>query len=235
MLRGSLLVLFSLIMSVFAFSQTRVDYLDSQLNVVNDSVNSKYIRNTTAVNDSTYEVSIKYRTGELMMSGYYKDRSLRVEHGDFKYFYANGVVESQGKYHNGSKVGVWQRWSYDGSAKPNRQYQEADFKKSTRSTSAAKFPGGMEALQQMVNDSLQYPAEAVDRNIEGTVYVTFMIDAAGDVRNAEISEGVHYLLDEEALRFVSTMPTWSPATRSGIPVDSNFIMPITFNLSRKAE
>ncbi|MEZ4801086.1 MAG: energy transducer TonB, partial [Flavobacteriales bacterium] len=91
------------------------------------------------------------------------------------------------------------------------------------------------ALQQMVNDSLQYPAEAVERNIEGTVYVTFMIDAAGDVRNAEISEGVHYLLDEEALRFVSTMPSWAPATRSGIPVDSNFIMPITFNLNRKAE
>lgn len=235
LLRGSLFALFSLALSVLTFGQDKIDFLDSQLNVVNDSVNSKYIRTTKSASDTIFDVRINYRTGELMMTGRYKDPALRVEHGDFKYFYANGVVESQGQYHNGSKVGVWERWSYDGSPKPNRQYAEVDFKKSTRTTAAAKFPGGMTALQQMVNDSLQYPVEAVSRQIEGTVYVTFIIDAAGDVRNAEVTEGVHYLLDEEALRFVSTMPSWTPATRSGIPVDSNFIMPITFGISRAAE
>ena len=86
----------------------------------------------------------------------------------------------------------------------------------------------------MVNDSLRYPEEARERLIEGTVYITFQIDQAGDVRQPEVTEGVHYLLDEEALRFVSTLPTWTPATRNGVAVESSFIMPITFSISKNA-
>lgn len=223
----------TLTVNSFAFSQTRTDLLDAQLNVVNDSASSKYIRQIFPESDSVFKVEIKYKTGELMMTGVYKDEALRVENGDFKYYYANGTVESEGKYKNGNKVGVWKRWSYDGSPRPDRQYADENFKRTNRTTASAKFPGGISALQQMVNDSLQYPAEARERRIEGTVYVTFVIDASGDVRQPEISDGVHYLLDEEALRFVSTMPAWTPATRGGVPVDSNFIMPITFSITEK--
>jgi len=232
MVRGCALIVISLAINTITYGQTSIDFLDAQLNVVRDSISSKFIRTTTLVSDTTYNVRINYRTGELMMTGAYKDKALSTEHGEFKYFYANGVVESQGRYANGNKVGVWNRWSYDGNPKSDRQYAEENFKKSTRTTASAKFPGGMTALQQMVNDSLLYPAEAIERKIEGTVYVTFVIDTSGDVRNAEVTGSVHYLLDEEALRFVSTMPTWTPATRNGSPVDSNFIMPITFGTSK---
>lgn len=232
MVRGCALIVISLAINTITYGQTSIDFLDAQLNVVRDSISSKFIRTTTLVSDTTYNVRINYRTGELMMTGAYKDKALSTEHGEFKYFYANGVVESQGRYANGNKVGVWNRWSYDGNPKPDRQYAEENFKKSTRTTASAKFPGGMTALQQMVNDSLVYPAEAIERKIEGTVYVTFVIDTSGDVRNAEVTGSVHYLLDEEALRFVSTMPTWTPATRNGSPVDSNFIMPITFGTNK---
>lgn len=232
MLRAFLLLATTLGISTVVAGQSRIDYLDPQFNVVNDSLHSKFIRNVETIADTTYNVKIVYRTGELMMTGVFKDSNLQVEHGDFVYYYANGVVESQGKYKNGNKVGVWKRWSYDGSAKPDRQYQDENFKRSNRSTSSPKFPGGMDALVKLVNDSLRYPEEARDRQIEGTVYVTFMIDAAGDVRQAEVSEGVHYLLDEEALRFISTLPTWTPATRNGLPVESSFIMPVTFSLAR---
>jgi TonB family protein len=226
----SLLVLF--VLSFSAVSQSRIDYLDPQFNVVKDSATCKYVRAVNPINDSLYNVEIKYRTGELMMIGAYKDASLKVAHGDFKYYYANGIVESEGKCRNGNKVGTWKRWSYDGTQKPDRQYVDENFKRTNRTTASAKFPGGIAALQQMVNDSLQYPAEARERRIEGTVYVTFTIDTSGEVRNPEISEGVFYLLDEEAMRFVSTMPTWTPATRNGIPVESSFIMPITFSITQ---
>ncbi len=220
-------------LSVAAFGQERVDYLDPQLNLVKDSLTSKFIRKVSSVNDSVHNVTINYRTGELMMTGSYKDKGLQLENGDFKYFYANGVVESEGKYRNGYKVGTWKRWSYDGSTKPDRLYADENFKKTNRTTGSAKFPGGMAALQKMVDDSLLYPVEARERGIEGTVYVTFLIDASGDVRQPEVTDGVHYLLDDEALRFVSTMPTWTPATRNGLPVESSFIMPVTFSLMRK--
>jgi TonB family protein len=88
----------------------------------------------------------------------------------------------------------------------------------------------MAALQVLVTDSLVYPEEAKKQKIQGTVYVTFTIDATGEVSQPQITDGVHALLDEEALRFVSSLPTWVPAAKSGIPVDSNYIMPITFDL-----
>lgn len=228
---SSLLVL--VVLSVCAVSQSRIEYLDPQFNIVKDSATCKYVRTVAPVSDSLFNVEIKYRTGELMMVGAYKDSNLKIAHGDFKYYYANGIVESEGKCNNGNRVGNWKRWSYDGTQKPDRQYADENFKRTNRTTASAKFPGGMAALQQMVNDSLQYPVEARERRIEGTVYVTFTIDSSGEVKNPEVSEGVFYLLDEEALRFVSTMPVWTPATRNGIPVDSNFIMPITFSIMQQ--
>jgi TonB family protein len=81
-----------------------------------------------------------------------------------------------------------------------------------------------------VNDSLNYPKEAVERKLEGTVYVNFTIDATGEVSHPMVSDGVHYLLDEEALRFISSLPSWTPASKNGIPVESNYIMPIVFDL-----
>lgn len=232
---GNCIFLFFLVLSTWSFAQSRKDYLDPQFNIIKDSVACKYVRSVYPQSDTVYNVEIKFRTGELMMTGSYKDAALNVANGDFRYYYANGVLESQGRYRNGNKVGIWKRWSYDGSPKPDRQYIDENFKRTNRTTAAAKFPGGMAALQQMVNDSLQYPQEARERRIEGTVYVTFVIDAAGDIRHPEVSDGVHYLLDEEALRFVSTMPSWAPATRNGLPVDSNFIMPITFSITTQRQ
>ena len=164
------------------------------------------------------------------MSGTYVDPKLEIANGDFVYYYANGYKESQGRFKNGYKVGIWKRWNFEGVAKPDRYYPDEDFKPNNRTSKPAKFPGGMGALQALVNDSLKFPDEAKERKLEGTVYVTFTIDATGEVSRPQISDGVHYLLDEEALRFVTSMPTWTPAAKNGMPVDSNYIMPITFDL-----
>ncbi|MCC6599362.1 MAG: TonB family protein [Crocinitomicaceae bacterium] len=216
-------------------SQERIEFLNPQLNTVKDSLSCKYIRTVWPQEDSSYKVEVKYKTGEVMMAGVYSNPELTVENGNFQFFYANGFVESEGRFRNGIKVGTWKRWNYDGRQKPERFYPDENFKRSNRTTAPAKFPGGINSLHQLVNDSLIYPEEAMRRKIQGTVYVTFMIDEAGDVRQAEISGSVHYLLDEEALRFVSNMPSWSPATRYGVPIDSSFIMPITFDIqSEKA-
>jgi|GEM_PF-575552 len=223
--------------SVFALiepvsAQTRTEYLDPQFNIMSAeaSQKSKFVRSVTMLSDSSLAVQVNYVTGETMMTGRYTDPDLTVEDGDFAYFYANGTTESTGRFRNGTKIGTWKRWNYDGREKPNRFYPDENFRRSNRTTAAAKFPGGSAALQKLVIDSLVYPSEAKQRKLEGTVYVTFVIDEAGDVRQAEVSDGVHYLLDEEALRFVSKMPSWTAATRHGLPVDTSFIMPITFSL-----
>ena len=215
-------------------AQSKSEFLDPQFNIVADSMSAKFIRTIKINSDSSRTVQVNYMTGNLMMTGGYLDKDLTLEHGDFKYFFANGNLESEGAFKKGAKIGNWKRYNFDGRPKPDRFYPDESKSGVKRPTSGAKFPGGMAALQKFVNDSLRYPEEARDRKIEGVVYVTFIIDATGDVRQAEVSEGVHYLLDDEALRFVSTMPEWSPAVRNGVAVDSSFIMPITFKVKNSA-
>jgi TonB family protein len=227
----------SLLLCAFAFasfvSRGQSEYLDGSFNVVSSTNTAKYIREVQMVNDTLYKVTLKYMTGETMMTGSYSDAKLETENGPFKYFYANGNPESEGRFKNGNKVGTWKRWSFDGTKKPDRFYVDENFKAKTRSTNPAKFPGGTSALQKLIVDSLKYPQEAKERGLEGTVYVTFTVDATGEVSRPEVSEGVHYLLNEEAMRFVSAMPTWAPASKNGTPIDSNFIMPITFSLKQE--
>ncbi len=218
--------------SLSLFAQTKSEYLDSQMKVVTDIAKARYSREVTLNNvDSTYSVVVKYVTGEMMMEGSYSDKFLDTEHGDFKYFYANGNPESQGRFKEGYKVGLWKRWNFDGVPKIDRVYPDEKFNKGNGvHTKRATFPGGMEALQRMVNDSLSYPSEAKERGLEGTVNVVFTIDSTGEVRLPEVASGIHYLLDEEALRFVSSLPSWTPAAKNGVAVESSFVMPITFDL-----
>jgi TonB family protein len=212
-------------------AQTRSEFLDAQMRVVATAQAAKYSRDVTLVlPDSSYSVVVKFITGELMMEGVYSDKALDTEHGDFKYYYANGNPESQGRFKEGYKVGLWKRWNFDGVPKPDRVYPDEKFNKGQRTSRPARFPGGMDSLQKLVNDSLAYPKEAKERGLEGTVYVTFTIDETGEVKQPLVSDGIHYILDEEALRFVSSLPTWTPAAKNGMPIESNFVMPITFDL-----
>lgn len=219
-----------MLLSFSSLSQVQSQLLDAQHRVTTTVEKAKFTRDVSISGDSVYNVSLKFITGEAFMSGTYVDPKLEIANGDFVYYYANGYKESQGRFKNGYKVGIWKRWNFEGVAKPDRYYPDEDFKPNNRTSKPAKFPGGMGALQALVNDSLKFPDEAKERKLEGTVYVTFTIDATGEVSRPQISDGVHYLLDEEALRFVTSMPTWTPAAKNGMPVDSNYIMPITFDL-----
>lgn len=44
---------------------------------------------------------------KLQMIGSYTDTSCKVSQGDFKYYHANGYLESMGSYKNGKKDGLW--------------------------------------------------------------------------------------------------------------------------------
>jgi len=93
-----------------------------------------------------------------------------------------------------------------------------------------EYPGGDEARVKFIYHNLQYPSDAKAKRIQGTVFVTFVIDTAGNVRDAEILKGMGYGCDEEALRVVRLMPRWNPGKQSGKAVRVQFNMAIKFSL-----
>ena len=81
-----------------------------------------------------------------------------------------------------------------------------------------------------LRDNIKYPAEAIEKGIEGRVIVTFVVTKDGKITNAEVVRSSDPLLNEEALRVLHSMPDWIPAKRNGQNVDLQFTLPVIFRL-----
>jgi len=92
------------------------------------------------------------------------------------------------------------------------------------------FSGGNEALRPWLARQTKYPQIDVDAGNSGKVWVTFVIDEFGHVRDAEVVRGVSKTLDEEALRVIRAMPKWKPGKQRGTPVRVRFEQSIDFIL-----
>ncbi|MEP7168078.1 MAG: energy transducer TonB [Bacteroidota bacterium] len=93
-----------------------------------------------------------------------------------------------------------------------------------------QFPGGGEAaLLQYLRSNIKYPPLARENGIEGTVYVTFIVDKDGKVKEPKLLRGVTGL-DEEALRVISRMPDWKPGKQNGRTVAVQYNLPVRFTL-----
>lgn len=93
-----------------------------------------------------------------------------------------------------------------------------------------EFPGGKEALYKFLSAQVKYPLEASEFNISGKIFVTFIVNENGNIRNPQIVKGLGYGVDEEVLRVILTMPKWLPARQNGKAVRSEFALPIQFTL-----
>ncbi len=93
-----------------------------------------------------------------------------------------------------------------------------------------QFPGGPKALEKYLAETIQYPPQAKDSQIEGTVYVSFVITETGDIVESRVVKGIGGECDEEALRAVNNMPAWMPASQGGVFVKRQYTLPVRFNL-----
>lgn len=93
------------------------------------------------------------------------------------------------------------------------------------------FPGGQKALANFFEKNIQYPQEATDNGVEGTVKINFAVDENGKVYAPKImSDNIGYGIEKEALRAFEKMPTWTPGKIKGHNVKTRFTLPITFQL-----
>jgi TonB family protein len=89
---------------------------------------------------------------------------------------------------------------------------------------------GLNSFQDWAMDHMNYPEEAKEQGIEGTVYVEFIVNKKGDVTKTRIMRGVNPLLDTEALRVVKSSPKWKPGKQRGAAVNVAFVFPMKFSL-----
>lgn len=93
---------------------------------------------------------------------------------------------------------------------------------------APQYPGGVEALMNYLRENVHYPALALKSNIQGTVFVNFVVEPNGSISNVMILRGIGGGCDEEAMRVVKNMPDWTPGYNDGRAVRVRYNIPIRF-------
>lgn len=93
-----------------------------------------------------------------------------------------------------------------------------------------QFPNGEKAMQTFIYSNLVYPSSA--KGINGTCYITFIVNIDGSISNVMISRGVPNCpeCDIEAKRVVSSMPSWKAGKQNGREVRVKYNVPIKFTL-----
>lgn len=92
------------------------------------------------------------------------------------------------------------------------------------------YPGGEEAMKKFIAENLQYPASAIENEVEGVVTVSFTVAPDGTLSNFKIVRMIDPDLEKEAVRIVKKMPAWIPADKDGTPVEAPAKVRIEFNL-----
>lgn len=96
---------------------------------------------------------------------------------------------------------------------------------------APSFNGGdTNDFSRWVNFMLNYPEAAKENGIEGKVVLSFTVNAKGIVKNVTVLKSASPLLDEEAVRVVSSSPKWTPGRIDGKPVKVTYSFPVFFQL-----
>jgi TonB family protein len=87
-----------------------------------------------------------------------------------------------------------------------------------------------EALVSFLSQNVEYPTLAKEEGVEGSVYVSFIIDEEGKVTQPSIIRDIGGGCGQAAIDVVDKMPTWEPAKHEGKKVKVKLNLPIHFYL-----
>jgi TonB family protein len=118
---------------------------------------------------------------------------------------------------------------YDFAASPTQEDKIHDFVSLDKQPT---FPGGMEQFYRFLARTVKYPKEAQDKNIQGKVFLTFVVEKDGKLTNIKIDRKLGGGTDEEAIRVMKLSPNWIPGILDKKPVRVKYNIPILFTLSK---
>lgn len=93
-----------------------------------------------------------------------------------------------------------------------------------------EFPGGEEALYKYLSKNLKYPDIAKEQNLQGKVFVQFIVEKDGSISNPKAVRDIGGGCGEEAVRVVRGMPKWTPGKQRTQTVRVQYTLPVVFQL-----
>ena len=94
-----------------------------------------------------------------------------------------------------------------------------------------QFPGGMTAWAKFIQKNLKYPIMAQDANIQGKVYLSFVVEKDGAITDVSVLRGIGAGCDEEAMRVIKKSPKWKAGQQNNQNVRVRYTMPINYTIT----
>ncbi|MGI4869939.1 MAG: energy transducer TonB [Janthinobacterium lividum] len=91
--------------------------------------------------------------------------------------------------------------------------------------------GGAAAITQAIQLRVTYPPSALRDEVQGRVYVSFIVATSGQVEQIRVVRGVRTDLDAAVIQAVRQLPPFVPGQQNGRTVAVCFTVPVTFRLT----
>jgi TonB family protein len=242
-----LLVFFAFFISASGFAQKILGAVMTDENgITNNQQKAKFLVVEKQINDSTFE-KLEYNfSGPMINRATFKDKGLSILNGDYGDYHTNGNLATSGHYVNNKKDGLW--YIYNESYKTITKYkfhldsllstididsltkENEKIKHDTTGETDASYPGCIVQLRSFISSNFKLPQRTISLRKGGTVNVRFAIDTSGNVKDIALVHSVEFAFDEEAMRVISTMKKWNPASDKGKKINAFRIQPITVSM-----
>ncbi len=228
----------------FFMSSQEKTYYDEFWNVTGSIDKAEFYRILEKGTTDTNEVVERsfYLNDKLKSEVFYSNYSNRVRNGSYKSYYANGMLKEQAYYSQGNLTDSLITFWDNGRRKRedffiNGKFQSGKVYNSDGAETLhydyeimPEFEGGINELVRYISTHLKYPKVARKKGIQGKVFLRFMVDKEGLVKNVKVLKGVSEEIDAEAIRVVKEMPKWKPGLLDGNKVNTYFNLPLSFKL-----
>ena len=117
----------------------------------------------------------------------------------------------------------------------NKELSRKEYNKNIEEEAEPK--NGFDAYYTALKNNIEYPEDALDEEVGGTVFVEFIVDENGKVTNVTPMEAMYYTknkkymeeFDQAAVEAIKkTDWNWTPAKQGDKPVKMKLEIPITF-------
>jgi len=95
----------------------------------------------------------------------------------------------------------------------------------------AEYPGGLDAFNKYLGNSIRYPGIARENNVQGKVFLTFVVEKDGSLTDIKVLRGIGSGCDDEAIRVIKASKKWRPGMQNGRAVRQQYTVPINFTLA----
>jgi TonB family protein len=233
----TLLLLFTFALSTLAFGAKKyMITLKVKSNFTKQPIAGLKI--TTNINNNIQEIGFTDSRGEITIKSM-KEKSFEIIIEDLKGIHENKTLT----YSNSNlmddvktthldltkeeekRISITTNELYTDTSKLNqsKNIEEVLIKKAS--------PKDSSEISKIIHENIHYPKECLEKNIQGIVYIKFIIQADGKITHVEVLNGVHPLLDEEAVKSIRYIQNWNPKTYKREPIKTQFIIPVHFVLN----